>query len=384
MEKVIMGNHAVSYGVRLARAQVISAYPITPQTQIVEMLSEFCADGSLDAQFIKVESEHSAMAAVVGAAFTGARTFTATSSHGLAYMHEVLHWASGARLPIVLANVNRALGPGWCIGTEQTDSLAQRDTGWMQFYCETNQEVLDTIIQAYRIAETVGLPAMVVLAGFVLSHTEEPVNIPDQEQVDRFLPSYRPQFYLTPGEPHAFNSLVSPDDFMELRFKMQRSMEEAVDVISAVGAEFQRVFGRKYDLTEAYRVDDAELVLVTAGSITSTARFVVDEMRALDKRVGLLKIRVFRPFPFAAVRAALGRVAKVAVIDRNISFGCGGIFSSELQSAFCAMPDAPLFFSFIAGLGGRDVTPETIRGIAESALVQSVPTGQIEWVEVKR
>ncbi|MBC7260791.1 MAG: pyruvate ferredoxin oxidoreductase, partial [Chloroflexi bacterium] len=194
MEKVIMGNHAVSYGVQLARVQVIAAYPITPQTQVVEMLSEFCAEGLLDAKFIKVESEHSVMAAVVGASIAGARAFTATSSHGLALMHEVLHWASGGRLPIVLANVNRALGPGWNVWTEQTDSLAQRDTGWIQFYCETNQEVLDMVIQAYKIAETVLLPVMLVLDAFVLSHTEEPVDIPDQATVDQFLPPYQPKF----------------------------------------------------------------------------------------------------------------------------------------------------------------------------------------------
>ncbi|HUT15437.1 MAG TPA: pyruvate ferredoxin oxidoreductase, partial [Anaerolineae bacterium] len=278
MEKVMMGNHAVSYGVRLSRAQVVAAYPITPQTQIVEMLSEMCGDGSLDAEFIKVESEHSAMAATVGASFAGARAFTATSGHGLALMHEVLHWAAGSRLPIVMANVNRALGPGWSVWSEQTDSLAQRDTGWLQIYCETNQEVLDTVIQAFKIAETINLPVMLVLDAFVLSHTSEPVNVPAQEMVDHFLPPYEPKFKLDPGDPHAFNGLVTPADYMELRYKMQGAMERALAVTEEVGAEFGEAFGRRYDVIEKYRMEDAEIVLVTCSSITSTSRVVVDEL----------------------------------------------------------------------------------------------------------
>ncbi|MCK4472423.1 MAG: pyruvate ferredoxin oxidoreductase, partial [Anaerolineae bacterium] len=254
MEKVIMGNHAVSYGAKLARSQVIAAYPITPQTQIVEMLSDLCANGLLDAKFIKVESEHSAMAACIGASSAGARAFTATSSQGLALMHELLHWAAGARLPIVMANVNRAMGPGWSIWTEQTDSLAQRDTGWLQFYCESNQEVLDTVIQAFKIAERVLLPTMLVLDAFVLSHTQEPVDIPDQELVDEYLPPYRARYKLDTRDPHAFNGLVTPAHYMELRYKMQKAMEEAVEVARQVDEEFREVFGHSYGLVEKYRL----------------------------------------------------------------------------------------------------------------------------------
>jgi pyruvate/2-oxoacid:ferredoxin oxidoreductase alpha subunit len=384
MEKVMMGNHAVSYGAQLARVQVIAAFPITPQTQIVEMLSELCADGKLDAKFIKVESEHSVMAAVVGASSAGVRAFTATSSHGLALMHEVLHWAAGGRLPIVMANVNRALGPGWNVWTEQTDSLAQRDTGWLQFYCETNQEALDMVIQGFKIAETVNLPVMLVLDAFVLSHTEEPVNVPEQAAVDGFLPPYQPKFQLQPGEPRSFYGLVAPEHWMELRYKMQRAMDGAVAVAQQVGAEFGEVFGRPYDVVEKYRLDGAELVLVTSGSITGTARVVIDELRAQGLKIGLLKMRMFRPFPFAAVREALSTAKKVAVLDRDISYGYGGIWAAEIKAALYGASHQPQLFPFILGLGGRDVTPHTIHSIVNHIREHDRPEEEIIWVEVKR
>lgn len=384
MEKVIMGNHAVSYGAKLARSQVIAAYPITPQTHIVEMLSEFCADGLLDAKFIKVESEHSAMAACIGASSAGARAFTATSGHGLALMHEMLHWATGARLPIVMANVNRAMGPGWSIWTEQTDSLAQRDTGWLQFYCESNQEVLDSVIQAFKIAEQVLLPTMLVLDAFVLSHTQEPVDIPDQELVDSYLPPYRAQYKLDTSDPHAFGSLVAPPHYMELRYKIQKAMEGAVEVARQVDREFGEVFGRSYGLVEKYHLEDAEVVLVTSATITSTARVVVDELRQEGHKIGLLKMRLFRPFPAEDVREALAGVSKVAVIDRNISFGHGGIFAEEIKSALYNGSHRPPIFGFIIGLGGRDVTPASIRGIAEYTFEHDAPETEIIWRGVKR
>jgi len=384
MEKVIMGNHAVSYGAKLARSQVIAAYPITPQTHIVEMLSEFCADGLLDAKFIKVESEHSAMAACIGASSAGARAFTATSGHGLALMHEMLHWATGARLPIVMANVNRAMGPGWSIWTEQTDSLAQRDTGWLQFYCESNQEVLDSVIQAFKIAEQVLLPTMLVLDAFVLSHTQEPVDIPDQELVDSYLPPYRARYKLDTSDPHAFGSLVAPPHYMELRYKIQKAMEGAVEVARQVDREFGEVFGRSYGLVEKYHLEGAEVVLVTSATITSTARVVVDELRQEGHKIGLLKMRLFRPFPAEDVREALAGASKVAVIDRNISFGHGGIFAEEIKSALYNGSHRPPIFGFIIGLGGRDVTPASIRGIADYTFEHDAPETEIIWREVKK
>ena len=262
MKKVIMGNHAVSWGAQLSRVEVISAYPITPQTQIVEELSEMCAQGTLAARFIPVESEHSAMAACIGASAAGVRAFTATSSQGLALMHELLHWASLGRHPIVMANVNRALGPGWNIWTDQNDSLSQRDTGWMQFYCETSQEVLDTTIQAFKLAERVDLPAMIILDAFFLSHTSEPVDVPSAETVDSFLPQREAKLKLDVSDPRAFNGLVRPDAYTEMRKDQHDAMERALSVLEEVEAEWEQLTGRRYGAVEAYRADDAELLLV--------------------------------------------------------------------------------------------------------------------------
>ena len=265
-----MGNHAVSWGVMRSRAQVIAAYPITPQTQIVEELSEMCADGELDATFIKVESEHSAMACCIGASQAGARAFTATSAQGLALMHELLHWAAGARLPIVMTNVNRAMAPGWSIWADQQDSLSQRDTGWMQMYCESNQEVMDLSICAFKIAERANLPMMVVYDAFVLSHTSEIVDIPEQGPVDEFLPPREPMHRLEPG------SLVMPEYYYEMRYHLQNAMEEAKGIIDDVLAEWAEKFGRTYGQVEGYKLDDAEIVVVTSGTTSSVTKLVVE------------------------------------------------------------------------------------------------------------
>lgn len=381
--KVIEGTHAISYAVQRVRARVIAAYPITPSSGVVELLSEMCADGRLDARFVAVESEHSALATCAGASQTGLRAFTATSSHGLAYMHEMLHWCAGARLPVVLANVNRAMGSPWNIFADQSDSLSQRDTGWMQYYCENNQEVLDTIIQAFRVAERVLMPAMVCLDAFFLSHTSEPVSIPEQGKVDEYLPPFSPPYSLTPDDPRAFGGLPSGDGYMELRARMEWAMLEAIGVAEESAHEYARCFGRYHPLIEEYRSDDAELLLVTSGTIAGTARAVIDERRAAGERVGLVKIRLFRPFPFAHIRRALGRAAKVAVVDRNISFGHGGIMASEVRAALCNQPSAPVVFAYIAGLGGRDVTPETIDAIVASTRSVDRPAHETLWVDLR-
>jgi len=379
--EVITGNHAVSHGARLARAQVISAYPITPQTQVVELLSNFCDEGSLDAKFIKVESEHSAMAALVGASIVGARCFTATSAQGLALMHEMLHWAAGARLPIVMANINRAMGAPWSVWTDQNDSLSQRDTGWMQIYCESNQEVLDTVIQAYKIAERVALPAMLVLDAFVLSHTAEPVEIPSQEAVDAFLPPYEPDLKLGTEDPRSFLGLATPDTYMEFRYGIQKSMERALAEFQRVDDEFHEAFGRRYGLIEQYRTEGAETLLVTSSTITSTARDVIDELRDSGRSVGLLKIRLFRPFPGELLRSLVANARKLAVIDRNIGFGVGGIFAQEIRAALYNHIQIPVF-GFVAGLGGRDVRPSLIREVIEYAETHEEPEDLI-WKGVK-
>jgi pyruvate/2-oxoacid:ferredoxin oxidoreductase alpha subunit len=383
MKKVLMGNHAISWGARLADVDVIAAYPITPQSQVVELLSEMCADGSLNAKFLKVESEHSAMAACIGASAAGARAFTATSSQGLALMHEMLFWATGARTPVVMANINRAMGPPWNIWTEQTDSLAQRDTGWMQIYCQNDQEVLDSIIQAFRVSEEALLPTMVVLDAFVLSHTMEPVDIPDSGQVKRFLPPFDPPFKLEPSSPRAFGGLGGTDAYFELRYKIQEAMAASEQLWEETGREYGRLFGRKYGLIEAYRAEDAEICIITSSSIASTARVVVDRLREEGKRVGLLRIRVFRPFPVKAVRSVLSSVKKALVIDRNISFGASGIFYQEVKAAVYGASERPPIFGFITGLGGRDVTADDIAGMVRMVERMQEPREEIMFEGVR-
>jgi len=381
--ELLMGNHALSYGVKLARVKVIAAYPITPQTEVVELLADMCATGELDATFIKVESEHSALAAVVGASAAGVRAFTATSAQGLAYMHEVIHWAVGARLPIVLGNINRAMAPPWSIWTEQNDSLAQRDTGIMQFYAESNQEVLDTVIQAYKVSEKVLLPSMIVLAAFVLSHTSEPVEIPEQELVDKFLPPYQPKYYLDPDNPAAFGGLTGPDWYFELRYQIQKAMEDAKHVIKEVDDEFYQYFGRRYGLIEEYKTEGTDIRVVTAGDITGTTRVIVDELQKNGYPVGLVKIRVFRPFPDEDVVNALKGAKKVLVLDRNISFGHSGIFFQEVKSALYNRAEYIPMWGFVTGLGGRDVTPEMIEAAIRYVMEHDEPRDLL-WLGVKK
>lgn len=382
MVKVIMGNHAAAYGAKLSRVEVVAAYPITPQTQTVEKLSEFIATGEMKAEFIKVESEHSAMAACIGASAAGARAFTATSSHGLALMHEMLHWAAGARLPIVMTNVNRAMAPGWNIWTEQSDSLAQRDTGWLQFYCESNQEVLDTVIQAFKIAETVMLPVMICLDGFSLSHTYERVDIPEQEEVDEFLPPYNPEYKLDVDDPMTFGAMIFPEWYYEMRYKMHSAMENAKSVISSVDQEFAKKFGRRYGLIERYRCEDAKTVMIAVGSIASTAKDVIDKLQDQGESVGLIRFRVFRPFPTEELRDALKDAEKIGVIDRNVSFGHEGIFFSEIKAALYNTPNPPKAYDFIAGLGGRDVTPEDIEAMIRMTMEGNID--EVTWYGLKK
>ena len=383
MRQVLEGSHAVSEAVRLARAQVISAYPITPQTHIVEQLSEYCANGTLDARFLRVESEHSALAALIGAASSGVRTFTATSSQGLALMHELLHWASGARLPIVMAEVNRAMAPGWNIWADQTDSLAQRDTGWIQLYCENGQEVLDTTIQAFRLAEWVNLPVMVNLDAFFLSHTYEPVDVPDQKSVDRFLPPYKPRFQLDLANPCAFNQLAPPNIYMEMRHNIQMAMDEALTFLEQMEEEFESILGRRHGAVEAIQCDDAEIILITSGTVTSTSRQVVAELREKGEKVGLLKIKLFRPFPVNMLRERTASASKVAVIDRNFSFGASGIFAQEVKAALCNFPGHPPVYGYIAGLGGRDITTEVIEDIYWLTKKSTAPENESSWVGLR-
>jgi pyruvate/2-oxoacid:ferredoxin oxidoreductase alpha subunit len=381
--KVMEGTHAASYAAKLARVQTISAYPITPQTSVVELLSEMCASGELAARFIKVESEHSALACLVGAAAAGARCFTATSAQGLLLMHEILHWAAAARLPIVMVNVNRALAPPWSIWADQTDSLAQRDTGWIQFYVESNQEVLDTILQAFRLGEQVMLPVMINMDAFFLSHTTEPVALPKQELVDRFLPPYQPRYKLDVDDPRAFGGLARPEVYMEYRYNIQQAMELAERLIPVVAEEYDHLIGRHHGtLIESYRTEGAEYLLVTAGTITGTSRLVVDHLREEGVPIGLVKIRAFRPFPVKDLREAAAGIRKIGVIDRDLSFGQGGIFFSEVKAALYNGDHRPLLNGYVAGLGGRDVTPAVIEEIARH-LIRSEEGQDLVWIGVQ-
>ncbi len=381
MKQVVTGNHTVAHAARVGRAQVVSAYPITPQTQVVEKISEFVADGIMDAKFIKVESEHSAMVACIGASAAGVRTFTATSAQGLALMHEVLHWAANARLPVVLANINRAMGPPWTIWTDQIDSLSERDTGWMQFYAESNQDILDGILISFKVAEQVLLPAMVILEAFFLSHTAEPVDFPEQEEVDRFLPPRVATHTVDPEHPAAFGGLTGPDHYYELKYMEHNAMLEAEEVIKRVTQEYGDLTGRYYKMVDPYRCEDAETVLVVSGGVASTAKDAVDEARAAGKKLGSLKIWVFRPFPREDVRELLLGRKRVAVVDRNISFGQEGIFCTEVKASLYGRDGAPPVLGFVAGLGGRDIKVRDLLAIAEAAEKDDCP--EFNWYGVK-
>lgn len=385
MRKLLSGNYAIAYGVKLCRVEVIAAYPITPQTSIIEQLSEFASRKETDYTIIPVESEHSAMAACIAASSAGARTFTATSSQGLALMHELLHWAGGARLPIVLANCNRALAAPWSIGSDQNDSLSQRDTGWLQFYCESCQEALDTVIQAYRISEQLLIPSMINIEGFILSHVLEPVDIPQTKLVDQFLPGFEPEHKLDVDNPCAFGGGtvgVTQDLYINFRYKLHEDMEGAIAVAKQVDDEFAEVFGRTYGLVEPYCLEDADIVLVTSGTISSTARVVVDEHRTKGVRVGALKVRVFRPFPYDEVRKWLRQAQKVAVIDRNISLGDSGIFALQVKASLFELDERPAVFGFIAGLGGKDVAPNTISKIIHYVNDHEVAEDRTIWMGI--
>lgn len=358
---IMTGNEAVAMGVKLAKVRFVSAYPITPQTTIVEKLAEMIANRELDSRYVEVESEHSAMAAVLASELTGVRSYTATSSHGLLYMHEMLHWVAGQRLPVVMSVVNRAIGPPWNIWSDQTDSMNQKDTGWLQVYCESNQEAMDTILMGYKIAEdnNVMLPLMSMEDAFILSHTSEPVNVPEQKQVDSFLPDFDLGFRIDVDKPLGYGSYSTPDGpFMELKKDMQDSMFKARDTILKVTADFAAEFGRDYSgLIEEFMMDDAEYALVASGTLASTGKYVVQKLREKGKKVGLIRIRFFRPFPSQEIREATKGLRAVGVLDRSISFGSGGNTFLEVSSSLSGKSLLPTY-GFVAGLGGRDVKIE--------------------------
>jgi pyruvate ferredoxin oxidoreductase alpha subunit len=364
MLKITEGSYAVAEAVRLCRPQVISAYPITPQTHIVEALADMVANCQIDAEYITVENELSALSACVGASAAGSRTYSATTSQGLALMFEVCFNAAGMRLPIVMTIANRAMGAPLSIWNDQQDSISLRDSGWLQFYAEDNQEATDLHVIAYRVAEdhSVLLPALVCFDGFILSHTYEPVDMLSQEDVDNYLPKFSPYERLDAADPISFGMYATPDYYHEFRYEIDNAVKRAKDVITKAGKEFGTMFGRDYSaLVEGYRLDDAETAIVAMGSICGTAKDAIDEMRDGGKKAGLLKIRVFRPFPSEEIAQALGKVKRVAVLDKNISLGAKGALALEVKDALYGS-GIPVK-DYILGLGGRDVRKKDIKEI---------------------
>jgi len=365
-KEMLLGSEAIAEGVRLAKPAVIPAYPITPQTHVIEVLSEMVDNGVLNAKFIKVESELSAAAAALGSATAGVRTFTATSSHGLALMHEILHWIVGARVPVVMMNANRAIGAPWNIWTDQSDSMSQRDLGWLQIYCETSQEALDTIIQAFYIAEKILLPVMVMIDGFILSHTMEPVLIPDEELVDSFLPQYQPEYYLNPENPFTFGAPALGDTFYLLRKDIQETLENSINVIDETHKRFENIIGRKYDLIEAYNLDESDTVIIVAGALAGSCKVAIDKLKEKGINIGLLKIRVFRPFPTNIIIEKLANKKNLIVLNKSLSFGVSGTITQEIKSCLYGSGISPKVFDVIISLGGKDVFPETIINIIQN------------------
>lgn len=366
MMEILEGSHAVAEAVRLCRPQVVAAYPITPQTHIVEALASMVADCKLDAEYICVESEFSALSACLGASAAGSRVYSATTSQGLALMFEVCFNVAGMRQPVVMTIANRALGAPLNIWNDQQDSISLRDSGWLQFYAEDNQEATDLHFIAYKVAEDhrVLLPVMVCFDGFILTHTYEPVDIPSQEEIDAFLPPYTPVNILDAKKPMSLGMYATPDYYMEFRYETDQALKRAKEVFAEVGAEFAAKFGRDYSgLVEGYRLEDADMAFIAMGSICGTVREAIDEMRAEGKKVGLLKIRSFRPFPSEEIRAALSGVSKVAVLDKNISLGQKGAAALEVRDALYGSGiDVK---GYILALGGRDVRQADIRAIAD-------------------
>lgn len=387
--QIMTGNQAAALGALLCNVQVVAAYPITPQSQLAEIMSQYIEGGKLRAEYVRVESEHSALTVCISASTVGARVFTATSANGLLYMHEQLHWAAGARLPIVMCCVNRGVGAPWTIFNDQQDSLSQRDTGWIQIYCRNNQEILDTVLQAYRIAEKVYVPVMVCFDGFVLSHTMMPVEIPDASRVKNYLPPYQPHTILSPEDPRNINPVLFPwrrensegvlcDGYMEMRYKLQAALENARGVIAETDNLFSETFGRKHGgMLWEYKTEDAELILTGMGSIASEATTAADLLRDEGMKVGVVGIRVFRPFPKEDVRKAFKNARAIVVFEKAISYGYEGGLCSDLKAALYGTEVRAPVYGYVAGLGGRDVKAKELAEAAKVSLADT-QTGRME------
>ncbi len=360
MLRQMEGSRAVAEAVALCRPEVICAYPISPQTHIVEALGEMVKDDSLKpCEFINVESEFAAMSVAIGASAAGARTYTATASQGLLFMAEAVFNASGLGLPIVMTVANRAIGAPINIWNDHSDALSQRDAGWIQIFAETNQEALDLHIQAFRLAEELSLPVMVNMDGFILTHAYERVDMPTQAQVDAYLPRYEPRQVLDPQEPVSIGAMVGPEAFMEVRYLAHHKQMEALKLIPAYAAEFKAVFGRDSGgLLRTYRCEDAETIVVAMGSVLGTIKDTIDELRASGQKIGALGLGLFRPFPLAAVCEALRSAKRVVVLEKSLAVGLGGILSANVRMALQSLPID--VYTVVAGLGGRAITKKSL------------------------
>ena len=395
---IITGNEAAATAAKLCRVQVVAAYPITPQSSVVENLSRSVEEGELDAEFVTVESEHSALAVCIAASTVGARVFTATSANGLAYMYEQVQWAAGSRLPIVMGIANRAMAAPWSVLNDQQDSMSQRDAGWLQLYCRNNQEILDTFIQAFKIAETIHVPIMVCYDGYILSHTVMPVDVPSQEEVDAFLPPYVPHTILDPADPRNINPVTLADPransdgvlchgYMEHRYLHQEAMLGATETIVEVDKAYGKAFGREYGgLYWEDRLQDADVVLLAAGSLASEATVAVDDLRAKGIKAGVLGLRAYRPFPKKALADALCGKDLVLVFDKALSYGNEGPICLDLKSALYELEGAPAVHAYIASLGGRDVKARHLAEAAERSMAHlkdGVRVRATEWINLQ-
>ena len=383
MRELLEGSLGVAEAVRLCKPGVISAYPITPQTHIVEELAAIIADGKLKAEFVNVESEHSAASVVLGASAAGTRSFTATSSQGLLLMAEVVFNISGMRFPVVMTCANRAISAPLNIWNDHQDAITVRDSGWVQLHAENIQEAVDLHIQAYRIAEDskIMLPVMVNMDGFILTHGLEVVELPSQEQVDSFLPAYKPLYKLDVDNPLTFGPLVDPDYYMEARFAVHQTLKDVLKLIPVVKEEFQKIFGRPSGgLVEGYRLDDAEKVIVAMGSVCGTIKDVVDALRQKGKKVGLLKIVTYRPLPIDEIYQALKNVPRVAVLEKAVSLGSYSPLLSEIRAVFSGKKKSPVISGFVIGLGGSDITIDSIKEVYKRLSAKTISE---EYIDLK-
>jgi pyruvate/2-oxoacid:ferredoxin oxidoreductase alpha subunit len=376
--ELISGSQAAAIAVQRSGVDLVAAYPITPQTAIVETLANFEGRGELDGEFVTVESEYAALAYCNGAAAAGARVFTATASHGLAYMHEMIHWCSGARFPIVMVNVNRAIGAPWCLDPDQGDSLSQRDTGWMQIYCSNAQEVLDTVMQAFVLSEELLLPCMVVFDGFYLSHTYEAVDVPDKETARSFTGKPKFQAQVKPGSTGNLHGMTTGDNQLLLVRKRHEDMLKAPALFEEINSRFENIFGRSYKAVDSVIPPGAKTVIIAAGATAETVRWSLPQL----KKTGLIQLRMFRPFPSDQLCALLAEheIEKIVVVDRNCSTGMGGIFAQELKSALYGMPDRPAVHDMVLA-GGVDLTTPMLINMLDSSPPESL-VGQKWGVEL--